>query len=116
MAEFTLHEALKLAVTTEQIGAKVYEPEKILHFVDAIWKRLEGARSPSSGDPSKGFQEVLVEQAAECNRLLKSLASKIDSGEESEELAGEMFAGLKTLVVAFLGLYFDGSGSDIGAD
>jgi len=99
-----------------QIGAKVYEPEKILHFLDAVWKRLEGARSPSSGTTLKGIQEVLVEQAAECNRLLKSLASKIDSGEESEELAGEMFAGLKTLVVAFLGLYFDGSGSDTGAD
>ena len=99
-----------------QIGAKVYEPEKILHFVDAIWKRLEGTRSLSSGNPSKGIQEVLVEQAAECNRLLKSLASKIDSGEESEELAGEMFASLKELVVGFLGLYFDGSGSDIGVD
>ena len=86
-----------------QIGAKVYEPEKILHFVDAIWKRLEGTRSPSSGNPSKGIQEVLVEQAAECNRLLKSLASKIDSGEESEELAGEMFATLRSWSWAFWG-------------
>jgi len=91
-----------------QIGAKVYEPEKILHFVDAIWKRLEGARSPSSGNPSKGFEEVLVEQAAECKRLLKSLASEVDSGEESEELAGEMFASLRAMVVGFLGVYFSG--------
>ncbi|MGW8323887.1 MAG: hypothetical protein ACWGSD_20285, partial [Thermodesulfobacteriota bacterium] len=98
-----------------QIGAKVYEPEKILHFVDAIWKRIEGARSPSSGTLSKGLQEVLVEQAAECNGLLKSLGSKIDSMEDSEELAGEMFTSLKALVVGFLGLYFDGSGSDTGA-
>ena len=89
-----------------QIGAKVYEPEKILHFVDAIWKRLEGTRPPSSGTLSKGLQEVLVEQAAECNGLLKSLASKIDSREDSEDLAGEMFASLRALVVAFLGVYF----------
>lgn len=90
-----------------QIGAKVYEPEKILHFLDAIWKRLEGTRSPCSGTPSKGIQEVLVEQAAECNRLLKLLASKVDSGEESEDLAGEMFANLRELVVDFLGVYFE---------
>lgn len=89
-----------------QIGAKVYEPEKILHFVDAIWKRLEGTRPPSLGTLSKGLQEVLVEQAAECNGLLKSLASKIDSREDSEDLAGEMFASLRALVVAFLGVYF----------
>ena len=79
-----------------------------MHFVDAIWKRLEGTRSPSSGTPSKGLQEVLVEQAAECNALLKSLTSKVDSREDSEELAGEMFASLRALVVAFLGVYFNG--------
>ena len=89
-----------------QIGAKVYEPEKILHFVDAIWKRLPGARSSSPGIASKGVQEALVDQAAECGVLLKSLAAKIDSREDSEELAGEMFSCLKALVVAFLGLHF----------
>jgi hypothetical protein len=98
-----------------QIGAKVYEPEKILHFVDAIWKRIEGPRSPSSGTLSKGLQEVLVEQAAECNGLLKSLGSRIDSMEDSEELAGEMFASLRALVVAFLGVYFGTFGRDGGA-
>jgi len=99
-----------------QIGAKVYEPEKILHFVDAIWKRIEGARSPSSGTLSKGLQEVLVEQAAECNGLLKSLGSKIDAMEDSEELAGEMFVSLRALVVGFLGVYFSSAGGDVGAD
>jgi len=99
-----------------QIGAKVYEPEKILHFVDAIWKRIEGARSPSSGTLPKDLQEVLVEQAAECNGLLKSLGSKIDAMEDSEELAGEMFTSLKALVVGFLGVYFSSAGGDVGAD
>ncbi len=99
-----------------QIGAKVYEPEKILHFVDAIWKRLDGTHSPPSRPHSKGMQEVLVEQAAECNGLLKLLASKVDSMEGSEELAGEMFASLRALAVAFLGVYFDGPGSGTGAD
>jgi hypothetical protein len=73
-----------------RIGAKVYEPEKILHFVEAIWNRLTGTRVPFSGTASKGLQEVLVEQAAECSTLLKSLATKVDSREDSEELAGEM--------------------------
>ncbi len=99
-----------------RIGAKVYEPEKILHFVDAIWKRLTGTHSPSPETTSKGLQEALVEQAAECNALLKSLASKIDSGEDSEELAEEMFSSLKALVVAFLGIYFSSPGSDGGDD
>jgi hypothetical protein len=88
------------------IGAKVYEPEKIVHFVDAIWKRLTGTRGSSSGTTSKGLQDALVEQAAECNALLKTLALKIDSQEDSEDLAGEMFVSLRALVVAFLGAYF----------
>ncbi len=89
-----------------RIGAKIYEPEKILHFVEAIWKRLTGRGTPSSGSVAESLQEVLVDQAIECNALLKTLGSKIDSGEDSEALAGEMFTSLRSLVVAFLGIYF----------
>jgi hypothetical protein len=90
-----------------RIGAKVYEPEKILHFVDAIWKRLTGTSASNSPTASKPLQDALIEQAVECNALLKTLTSKVDSQEDSEELAGEMFASLRRLVVGFLGVYFE---------
>lgn len=90
-----------------RIGAKVFEPEKILHFVDAIWKRIAGPQDASSARISKGREEALVEQAAACNDLLKRLAMRIEAQEESEGLAGKMFTSLKALVVAFLGVYFD---------
>jgi hypothetical protein len=99
-----------------RIGAKVYEPEKILHFVEAIWNRLAGTGAPCSGAVSRDLQAVLVEQAAECNTLLKSLAEKVDSSEDSEALAGEMFVCLKALVVDFLGIYFSSVGGDAGAN
>ncbi len=95
-----------------QIGAKVYEPEKILHFVDTLWKRLEGTSAPSSGRLTKGVEEALVEQALRCNARLKALSVTIDEGQESRELAEEVFASLKALVVAFLGVYFPGSDGD----
>jgi hypothetical protein len=89
-----------------QIGAKVYEPEKVLHFVDTIWKRLTNTKTPLPGKGQTGLQEELVEKAAECNGLLKELAQKIDAREDSQDLAEEMFSSLKALVVAFLGAYF----------
>ncbi len=89
-----------------RIGAKVYEPEKILPFVDAVWKRIAGRGSASDGTVSKDRQEALVDRSAACNGLLKELAERIDAGEDSRELAEEVFSSLKALAVGFLGLYF----------
>lgn len=96
-----------------QIGAKVYEPEKVLHFVDTMWKRLANTNAPEPGTGSKGIQEALVDQAAECNGLLKELSLKINAEEDSQKLAEEMFSSLKDLVVAFLGAYFGTVGSQV---
>ncbi len=98
-----------------RIGAKVYEPEKILHFLEAIWKRLTRARNRGACTVAESFQEELVGRAVDCNGLLKTLGAKIDSGEESEALAEEMFARLRALVVDFLGIYFDGATGEEGA-
>jgi hypothetical protein len=95
-----------------QVGAKVYEPEKILHFVEAVWKRIAGARGHAREGAPTGIEEVLVEKAAECNLLLKALTLKIEAKERSDELAGRVFACLKDLVVAFLGVYFGGPAED----
>jgi hypothetical protein len=99
-----------------QIGAKVYEPEKVLHFADTIWKRLTGKGASSSETGSNGRQAALVDQAAECNGLLKTLALAIDTGEDSQELAERMFSSVKALVVAFLGVYFCSGDRDGGGD
>ncbi len=102
-------EALTRHAVHWKIGAKFYEPEKILHFVDAVWKRLRrmepvgGGRRPAEGE------EGTLELASACHRLLRELGARVQAGEETQELAEEIFASLKALVVAFLEPYFDGS-------
>lgn len=89
-----------------QIGAKVYEPEKIAHFVDTVWRRLR--RMPASCDLSSGngSGEALLDKASDCHRQVKQLAELIRAREESQALAEKMFFSLKKLVVDFLEVYF----------
>lgn len=95
-----------------QIGAKVYEPEKVLHFLDTLWKRLASPRGRSSRAVAKDVEEALVDQALRCSALLRALAVAIDARQDSQELAEEVFPSLKALVVAFLGVYFSNGVSD----
>ncbi len=89
-----------------QIGAKTYEPEKIVHFLDAVWKRLRriptGARVALAG----GEDEDLLTQAGDCHRQIRRLTEDVRSGRESEPQAHVLFPALKQLVVSFLEFYF----------
>jgi len=89
-----------------QIGAKIYEPEKIEHFVDTIWKRLHRLKGIEQSEVNIHLWEDLTEKAEMCHALLKELDGKIREKEDSQQLASDLFKSLKSLVVAFLELYF----------
>jgi len=95
-----------------RIGAKVYEPEKILYLVEVVWKRLNKLKAAGQGDGTSctGVTDVL-EKSRYCHALIKELALKIDAREDSLETAQEVFTALKGLVVAFLDQYFLASAS-----
>lgn len=86
-----------------QIGAKIYEPEKIVPFVEAVWSRL--ARMKGGGKRS-GPGEALLDLAASCNAMLKDLSQRAAREEETQDVAEKLFAGLKRLTAAFLEHYF----------
>ena len=89
-----------------QIGAKVYEPEKIAHFVDTIWKRLGRMPDPCGNPCGNGSGEAVLDKAMDCHDRVKHLAEMIRSKEESQPHAEEMFSSLKELVMHFLEIYF----------
>ncbi len=89
-----------------QIGAKIYEPEKIEYFVETIWKRLSRLKGINQRAADVSLWEDLAEKAEMCHVLLKELDGKIREQEDSQELASAMFRSLKSLTVAFLEVYF----------
>ncbi len=89
-----------------QIGAKVYEPEKIVHFVETVWSRLRRMPSRTRAEAGSGPEEVLLERAVHSHEMVKSLAHAIKAQQDSQGLAVEMFASLKGFAVAFLDVYF----------
>ncbi len=93
------------------IGAKVYEPEKIAHFLDAVWKRLSRMRALTGQGAESTEGEALLERAADCHRMIKHLAARIQRKEESQEEAEKLFAVLRELVTNFLQVYFYPEGS-----
>jgi hypothetical protein len=89
-----------------QIGAKTYEPEKIVHFLEAVWKRLKRIPAGAPVSLAGGEEEDLLERAGDCHRQLRRLAENVRSGQESEPQARALFPALKQLAVSFLEFYF----------
>ena len=89
-----------------QIGAKIYEPEKIAHFLETIWKRLRSKNRWAQGAVQACAWDALAEKAESCHAMLKALDRQIRDNQDSQELAVELFKSLKGLVVSFLEIYF----------
>jgi len=89
-----------------QIGAKTYEPEKILVFLDAVWRRLK--RVPVGARPAllPGEEEDLLKRAGDCHRELRRLTEEVRSQRESEPTARRLFPALRQLAAGFLECYF----------
>ena len=89
-----------------QIGAKVYEPEKVLHFVEVVWSRLARLKAQRGKTSEPGSGEPLKELAASCHARLRELSEKVSREQETQELAEALFSDLRRLTAAFLESYF----------
>lgn len=89
-----------------RIGAKVYEAEKIDHFVQAIWSRLVGMRLLGEERESSGAGSVLLEAAAGCHAALRELSLRLREGLDTQDLAEGLFRQLKDFAADFLEAYF----------
>jgi len=96
-----------------QIGAKIYEPEKIVHFLETIWKRLGSKNRLAHGADQACDWEALADRAEACHTMLKALDQQIRDEIDSQELAIDLFRLLKGLVVSFLEIYFVKESSEL---
>ncbi|MEW6442431.1 MAG: BPL-N domain-containing protein [bacterium] len=91
-----------------QIGAKVYEPEKMLHFVEAVWTRLAPLKPRNGGGPVREHEtgDRLLDLAASCHAGVRDLSARITGGEETRDSAEAVLCGLRRFTAAFLECYF----------
>lgn len=89
-----------------KIGAKIYEAEKIDHFVQAVWSRLARIKLPREERGVSALGAVLVEAAADCRAALRELALRLREGVDTQDLAEGLFRQLKDFTADFLEAYF----------
>ncbi len=96
-----------------KIGAKLYEPEKLRVFLEALWSRLRHFERGPFRAPEEETRG-LTESAKETTKALRRLKSEVDAKTETTELASECFRLLHVLSIGLLNLYFRNR-SELGA-
>jgi len=86
------------------IGKKVYDPEKIRVFLEAMWSRISVIDRGECMAEEEGY--YLLHTAQSVTTMLKTLKNESDAGHAVTVAAEELFAKLKALAAAFLTLYF----------
>lgn len=85
------------------IGCKVYEPEKIRVFLEAMWRRL---RRLEWAHLSAWELDEVISKAARIVSALRRMHAAIGEGRESTHLAAELFPLLRECTASFFSLYF----------
>ena len=88
-----------------QIGRKVYEPEKISLFLEAMWSRWDIFVSQKSGHEHELY--AIYDLAKEVTRLVRCIQQSTASGTDDPAAAEELFERLKVLTASFLTIYCD---------
>ncbi len=86
------------------IGRKIYEPPKILVFLEAMWMRvlrLEKSRILLE----EGDQRELI-GASDITSMLRRIKRDASEGKDTTPSAEKLFGRLITLAAAFLNIYF----------
>ena len=99
--------ALERKAFTWLIGRKVYDPEKIRVFIEAIWKRareLESSECLACIESSE--IELLTVQAVQVAETIKKLRSNELPRAQETPLAEFLFLTLRKSAAAFLTIYF----------
>ncbi len=95
-----------------QIGDKVYEPEKFLPFLDAVWKRITSLQGLIYHQREAGSRTPLVELEGVLSAVyatkssLKRLSVRVREGGESSGIAEAVLTELRNLTRLFLTLYY----------
>lgn len=104
--------ALERVSVSWRIGAKWYEPEKILVFLEAIWKRRKrvarggDGKAPSTGLSGGGRLTSILEKAQACNDCLRRMTALSERDADTTPIAEALFSLLKKMTAEFLGAYF----------
>ncbi|MGC8659512.1 MAG: BPL-N domain-containing protein, partial [Desulfomonilaceae bacterium] len=89
------------------IGCKIYQPEKIRVFLEAIWKRLSTLERLPKIRLSNRTLERITPCACEVTRILREMKSRIDDGLDTLGIAPHFFDSLRRLTMFCLQIYFD---------
>lgn len=89
------------------IGCKIYEPEKIRVFLEAIWKRIRKLERSHRICARPEAREEVVASASRVTHLLRQMKSRIDDCSDTQDLAGDLFDSMRRLTMVFLQIYFD---------
>ncbi len=87
-----------------QIGYKVYNPEKISVFLEAIWSRWNKINIKNCGNDTELY--VILNMAEKLTLLLRAVKKNIMLKVDTTSSAQEIFNLLKKLTASFLSLYF----------
>ncbi len=100
--------ALGIETTSLQwkIGNKIYEPEKIRVFLEAVWKRLGGLERCSGIRMEKGSDAMMAGYAGQIVKALREMKGRIDAGEDTFDLASGLFDSLRRFTMVFFEVYF----------
>jgi len=85
------------------IGCKVYEPEKIRVFLEAMWRRL---RRLERAHLSGWELDEVISKAARIVSVLRRMHTAIGEGRDATHLAAELFPLLRECTSSFFSLYF----------
>jgi glutamine amidotransferase-like uncharacterized protein len=87
------------------IGRKAYEPAKINVFCDAMWRRL-GKAECFSRFADAGVLASLASELSAVTELVRQLGRDLRMGNDTLELAEELFPRLRSVTTRFLNQYF----------
>lgn len=88
------------------IGKKVYEPEKIRVFLEAMWKRVKSLEKGERLVGSPGVLSFLVENMASVTKELRQIKNGIDQNLDTLEIAISVFERLQKLSINFFDVVF----------
>ncbi len=89
------------------MGKKVYEPEKISVFLEAIWSRIRTLKyDPSLSAIAITETDELINLAQTVTARLRNIKKQSNTSNDTSAEAAELFTYLKNLTARFLSIYF----------
>jgi hypothetical protein len=82
-----------------RVGSKVYDPERIMVFIEAVWRRIPFLQE-------EGPDDGLLEGARRITTLMRTIRSAVVEKEEAGGLVEELLQVLRAFAASFFSIYF----------